>query len=507
VLLVPEAFVDDASQNVTEVAAGLISVDEIAKKISMVTDRTLLLIDACRAHKDEANQLIDAWQLGLDQHADLKGILGALQFASGIFGPYPMIFASADGVAAPTVALPAQKLATGTGPLAAVLSNTFTRIADDGGTLDLASFLSDVQRPQTLGQPAIQVEAHTFIRDDFVQAFGTVPLVSSEPQQIVPRKQLFKPPYEGLVSRLGTALPVRSSTASHVTSREVATLDSGDILDVAASSDGRNVWLLDDREQVFQVEKGGRLKRINNDLPAESISWDKTLGLMLMQWDEAKLYRYRTDGWHVVTKNLRPLRLISDDDDQTLAFSQTGSTRYTLVRSHRPSQRVCEFDSTELLDVASMNGSTCWILEAAAIRELSGLQLRSALPLWRPTLLSARHGTLYVISEDGRMLYRLRNLQAIEQIDLIGAGLGDSYIRRFGSRAFRVLADETALVGMGPVLVRVGLQSADWRPFVASGPARTSLPKALAAKRLQTMGGTNQPISSTLRTTSWRGRS
>jgi hypothetical protein len=118
VFLVPEQFIDNDGKSVADVSDQLINLADITRQFSEVSDHAIILANACRAHTDQAKELVDAWKGTLQQGSDVSGILNALQFASGIYGSTPILFASKDGTAADTVKYQATDAQTRTGPLA-----------------------------------------------------------------------------------------------------------------------------------------------------------------------------------------------------------------------------------------------------------------------------------------------------------------------------------------------------------------------------------------------------
>ena len=78
----------------------------------------------------------------------MGGILNAIQFASGIYGPTPMVFASDDGMAADTVRYPAAGLSSGTGPLALKFKSILEDLDSRGGALALDGLIRTFQSPE-----------------------------------------------------------------------------------------------------------------------------------------------------------------------------------------------------------------------------------------------------------------------------------------------------------------------------------------------------------------------
>lgn len=474
VLLVPENFVDDASKKIPDLAARLVNVDDVAKQLSKVTDKVVLLVDACRAHNDEAGRLREVWEDGLGQQANISGILNALQFSSGIFGPHAMVFASEDGVAAPTVALPEKGINSGTGPIAAALANLYSKVAMEGATLDLAGFLQKLTTPVSLGAGQPTVRGYTFMRQDFVHKFGDIPILSAEPVQTRTRGARFRAPGEGLVSRLGAAPAPAAAAPSGASLQVISELPDSEIRDIAVSSDGEQVWILDWAERVHRISPDGRLARVNPGLPSMAIAWDKRYGLVLAQWDSEKLYALRSKGWEEIASGVRPNRLMTDGSGLFLVYREAGQRpQHRLSQlSGRALREVGAFDSDELLSTSRTADGRLWKVEAESVTPLGGEPVAEAPAMWRPTLAAAAGDWLYLLSEDARMLFRIGPDGRAEQLDLFDVSLGDGYLRPFGTDGFRVLSDGFAFIATGTALLRVDLRRARWLAVTRNGGAR-----------------------------------
>jgi hypothetical protein len=78
VFFVPEQFVDDEAKRISEISDRLIDVAEVTRQFSDISDHSLFLIDACRAYKDQAKELIEQWKKTVKQGSDVGGILNAI---------------------------------------------------------------------------------------------------------------------------------------------------------------------------------------------------------------------------------------------------------------------------------------------------------------------------------------------------------------------------------------------------------------------------------------------
>jgi hypothetical protein len=165
------------------------------------------------------------------------------------------------------------------------------------------------------------------MREDFVRGFGVTPLLSAEPVETSKRSEMFKPPFYGLTSRLESPVAVRLGR-SGASAAVLAALDDSPILEVAASADGSQVWILDEDNRVFSVNEKS-LAQINRTLPLMSIAWDRRLGLVGAQWDEARLYRFAGNSWRSVRTGIRPEHLTSSGRDDALAILRKDASTYS----------------------------------------------------------------------------------------------------------------------------------------------------------------------------------
>jgi hypothetical protein len=122
-----------------------------------------------------------------------------------------------------------------------------------------------------------------------------------------------------------------------------------------------------------------------------------------------------------------------------------------------------DFVATELLDIAITSDNVAWIVEAGAVRRFEKSQdTKLHLELSKPTTATARGDETYLLSEDGRRLYRLDANEAVDDLDLTDVGVGDAFIRHFGQRGMRIDSERRLLLAFGNMLVRVELRNAQW---------------------------------------------
>jgi hypothetical protein len=468
VFLVPEQFVDDESRNIPNMSDRLIDTADITRQISEVSDHSILLIDACRAYKDQAKELREAWKKTVKQGSDVDGILNAIQFASGIYGPTPIIFASDDGMAADTVKYPAAGLSSGTGPLALRLRSVLDDLNGNGGGLPLDGFLrafqsADVSLLNLESQEAVKVRGYTFTRSDFVAKFGPSLIVSADPVDVLPRKQAFASPGNELHSRAGGTEPPPSGRDSAV--RIVrADRPSGNDIEGLVFAPGVGLVALDDANKVWIREAKG-WRAFHKELPVVRIGWDPECGLLLYQFDERIVYCFRDARLKPAYEKFHSELLGTSaaggfvmvrfvDGNPALLFARDGKIR-----------EIARISASEIFDAARDSRGRFWFSTADGLWVYEGGKTkRTGDGLWRPNNIVATKNMVFVWSEDGRILYRVNTEKGlVEALDLRGIGFGDVYIRRNFVRSFAIKDEVTFCFGFGPDVVEVSLTKAQWR--------------------------------------------
>jgi hypothetical protein len=166
--MAPEDYALRPNERVLDSVERLVDVGEVLEALKPLSDRTIVLIDSCRKHEHEDEELIQAWK-GLGQNeSNMRDILGAIQFSSGNMGPSVVFFGSQDGTPAPVVRVPWSN--NDVGPLAARLEGVLDTVAGAGASLTPAEFVDQMERSapsDELYGSAIQVRGYTALREDF----------------------------------------------------------------------------------------------------------------------------------------------------------------------------------------------------------------------------------------------------------------------------------------------------------------------------------------------------
>jgi hypothetical protein len=194
VYLVPESFEDRPEKSVNDLDDLLVSVDWVRDQLLQISDNVILLIDTCRKHAQESEELRRLWGDALIQPAEgISGVLDVLKFMSGIYGPSPMLFASKDGVSAPVVRFRVGDQESDVGPLAVRLHVLFEQVSTRKEALTIKDFVNHMQEPFALtgdgdsrhGAGAV-IRAYTALRRDFAEDLPPLVLVRSQGQVRMP---------------------------------------------------------------------------------------------------------------------------------------------------------------------------------------------------------------------------------------------------------------------------------------------------------------------------------
>ncbi len=476
VFLVPEQFIDNESKPVADVGDRLINVADITRQFAEVTDHAIILADACRAHADEAKELIDTWKGGLQQGSDVGGILNALQFASGIYGPTPILFASKDGTAADTVKYPPGDAQARTGPLAAKLRVVLDKVDADGGGLALGDLVRAFETPtpstkDLAPEEAAKVRGYTFFRADFLEQFGKAVVVSADPVSVLPRAHAFLPPGWGLESREGQQLgELRRSGA---TASQLQSVPTRENIQELVWAPGIGLAAVDEANRVW-IRNGEKWARFQENLPIVRIGFDENYGLLLYQWDERILYGFRSGKLAPVYRDFFSEFLgTSAGAGTVLARPLDGGLIALLYAENGEMREVTRVAAPSVFDAARDSRDRLWFTTAEGLSVNDGTKTSAVRTrLWKPRTIAAVKDALFVWSEDGQMLYRLNATSGLtESLDLRDVGFGDVFIRREDTRTMAMSGPSTAFFAFGSDVVRLDLRDARWlimsrQPFV-----------------------------------------
>jgi hypothetical protein len=170
VFIQPESYTLKAGESVMDSANRLVDVGEVVDALRPLSGNIIILMDACRQHNHEDQQLVRAWgALGQNQD-NMQSILNALQFTSETLGPSIVLFGSPSGEDADVV--PVAWSNDSVGRLAAQLDVLFNDIEQRGLALSPRDFVDRMQiatASSSLGN-VVEVRGYTALRDDFKAA-------------------------------------------------------------------------------------------------------------------------------------------------------------------------------------------------------------------------------------------------------------------------------------------------------------------------------------------------
>ncbi|MGB7283827.1 MAG: hypothetical protein WBE13_16295, partial [Candidatus Acidiferrum sp.] len=463
-------FVDDESKkDISNISDRLVDIADINRQFSEVTDHSIFLIDTCRAYKDQAKELTEAWKKTVKQGSDVGGILNAIQFASGIYGPTPMIFASDDGMAADTVKYPGAGLSSGTGPLALKFKSILDDLDSTGGALALDGLIQAFESPRVSlpnldGQEAAKVRGYSFTRADFVRQFGSSLIVTSDPVDVLQRKQAFASPGYDLYSHSGGSEPPRTGPSGSVRVLR-ADRPSGNDVQELVFAPGVGLIALDDANNTWVRATNG-WRPFQKGLQAVRIGWDRGCGLLLYQFDERILYCFRNGQLRPAYEKFHSEFLGASATGGFVMVRIVGQTLSSLMFAHDGKiQEIARIPTSDIFDAAKDSHGRFWFSTSEGLWVCDkGKAARATDKVWKPVNILVSEDLVFVWSEDGRILYRVNTESGtVDAIDLGSVGFGDVYIRRDFVRSFAIENKSTLCFAFGPDVVELSLTKAQWK--------------------------------------------
>jgi hypothetical protein len=470
VYLVPEAFKDDASKNIADVSNELISVAGLRERFLAVTDNLVFLIDSCRSHRQEDKELLRIWSLALGQNRDnIASIVDALQFMSGIYGPSPILFGSADGLFAATVQYATPSGMAAVGPVAARLDLLFKATQRAKASVTPVAFVRSMQEPAALSEAkAVDVRAYTALRDDFLKDLPAITLVGTSPTSIAMRRTPYQPP----VLRPSPSLELPDKPPpSGVLARKLNVQPLDGLSDFARLPDG-SYFLLDSKWNLWKWPGDGRprtlvRKELHFPQLGSSAAGDVYLNLsddhtlhLSVNGGEFRLLR-RDSYPKLVGQSCDPRSALLVDDDNTVG------TKDDILRLQRKKQpeKIGAIDASGVFDVIEFPKDVLVYTtgdDRTIYRHARGESKPWITNLSQPSVLTASQDHLYCIERSGPRLYRVGKDAKTEVVDLRDTGIFNESARDEDCRGFHAIGKEIVLILSGTGIYELDLKTARW---------------------------------------------
>ena len=182
----------------------------------------------------------------------------------------------------------------------------------------------------------------------------------------------------------------------------------------------------------------------------------------LLQWTGMVAF---TSKWTRVASGIRTENLRTGGDGRLRTIDGTSSVTRVLRLDQRRLIVESTFESSpEALDIAVLSNGQVWLTEVTGLRRQD-----ASVPdvvnqkLWRPTVLAAAGASLYVLSNDGRFLYRRDEQGRFFALDLLDVSLTDAYVRQSFQRGLQPLDGQQFALLAGRHVLRLDLRQANWR--------------------------------------------
>jgi len=181
VFLVPEDFRDKSGKTVIDMSGNLIDLKDVSDSLTQISKNAIILVDACRSHSEDDKELLHLWSKPMEQSSQstssLQGILGVLQFDTGIYGPVPIIFGSEDATNTDPVVCPYLPDAPAVGPVALRFDNMVTTAISSGETVTLPEAVDTLVSPAPIGTGKTTIRGYTAMRTDFRNQLISVDII------------------------------------------------------------------------------------------------------------------------------------------------------------------------------------------------------------------------------------------------------------------------------------------------------------------------------------------
>jgi hypothetical protein len=468
VWLIPEAYrppkiPDDATPTdaLSEIIDRTVSLGWVIEQLSKVSDRVLILADACRDGDPDAREInlndIDFLPTEISNlYQDVQKIF---RFMTGLDGPHPVLLGGRPGEKVWTVDYQGVKV----GPVALRLYTFWDQWGIHPKSLTLREFIEEIERPAG----KMKVRAYTELKPRFRDTMPTWLLACPKRCDPVHRLKPFKIDWK----------PQPTPQPSGVRVQVLARVD--DLDDIAVDQKKGAVFLC----RASGISTINALGAVSDPKYGDpdfgfmgSIAFDSNGSLLLASESDNRLERISGEVRTTVAEekfvtrlrlNPHTNRVIAVSDDATV-----GTPDPVYLVGDSLVQITNEFDLTSAEDVIEIEpGSLMWCDDAGKIwHGQVGQKARLFAELEEPTALAVGEHHLLVLAMGGKRLYRFV-IPGSDQlspafVDLVDVGFANEHTRSPTAAGGMYFGGQNSvLLVVSGKLLRLDLHDAKWQRY------------------------------------------
>ena len=486
VYAVPEAFDGRIVQPVHELDQKLLPLDWVQGQLSQLSDRTLMLVDACREHDFGDVELARVLSGPLLQQESLAVDLGAslevIQFMGGLYGPNAMVFGGSDGLAARTVTFRAFR---GVGPLAAILHTNIEKSARSRDlNLSLDDWVSDLEAGVKIDGEV--VSSFTLWREDFREENARSVALSTTLIAPEHRSSRYTPEPAGNLDRetdeLGELLEGDDGLEDAGSTEEpwrasgvrvgafIPQLPNVSLLDFAYSGDAQVGWIVDAGGRLFLDDRQKQSINQMAELRFPALGCSLSGELFLDQGrleglsDSVVLERVK-----LLRKGLRAASIgPSSEGDLVLVAEENPNsgepTQFWRVGEGGEATLIGEH-VIDVVDAVERRAGEIFVADAVYLhRWVVGQGVEIIKGVESPSCLARSEHYVFALDALGTTLYRIGAQNQVESLKLFSGSMDGPRGRHFLTQGFQALSDERILILGGEGIWDLELANAQWTP-------------------------------------------
>jgi hypothetical protein len=481
--LVPENINFDQPLATNEITREVIDVATVLDLLAPLAELRIVLMDSCRSHSQEDQQLLNAWAALRQNVANMRDIVDVLKFTSQTVGPSPVLFGGADGE--PAMPVQAAWSQNGVGPLALRLDCLLDEVRRTGKDATPRQFIKMMQVTvpgQTITMQQVEIRAYTALRKDFMELLPNKILFGVSPTEIAARAQ----PYDAPVPDGSPGQPVPStasggklapSTASGVKLGRATNVSVPRITDFAYATVPKLFYALDWEGNLYTWRAGQQKpERMKTELHFPSIACTDEGTLYLHVADTHELLRAPVGGpFKPVASELYLGFLARGSAGKSVLLVEDDHTIGTADNVSRCSARNLEpIERFDTVNVAALVEREVGELiysdtdEGTLFQRRGGKVKALCNGLERPAALALAADYIYCLGGNGRLLYRIDKKGRVDLLDLGDLGFVEKYKRLAPERGLFCAAPHVLWVAAGDGIQSLDLSGAIWQPISPS---------------------------------------